>query len=287
MARDGREYEQFVARLQQAIIRSEHIAINKNIIVETDKRMVDACGVERQFDIYWEYDLGGLSYKTVIECKDHDSKISVDKIDALIGKMRDLPGIRPVFATKMGYQSGAKAKAIHNNIDLLIVREQNESDWAAPEGKVRLRKLILETVMMSPARILSFKPFLDLEWTKNNTSIDVSRPMRVSFNTEKSIIDDLSRGKRYSLLQLADSLVSVGEKTYGVFRKHEKFKNAFICFDNNRWKLVEYELRYEIRGPTRERHEIDFTTMLLGVVEYLQRGTKKSVFRDGTVHDRS
>lgn len=287
MARDGREYERFVTRLQQAIIRSERIATNNNIVVERDKRVVDACGVERQFDIYWEYDLGGISYKTVIECKDHDSKISVDKIDALIGKMRDLPGIRPVFATKIGYQSGAKAKAVHNNIDLLIVREQNESDWAAPEGKVWVRKLILEMTMMNPPRILSFKPFLDIEWMKNNTSIDVSKPMRVSFDTVETIIDDLSRQKRYSLLQLADSLVPIGEKTYGIFRKHEKFKNAFICYENNRWKIVEYELRYEFREATKERHEIDFTEMLLGVVEYLQRGTKKSVFRDGTVHDRA
>ena len=42
--------------------------------------MVDKNGTERQFDIYWEYSLGGFLYKTVIECKDYASKISIDKI---------------------------------------------------------------------------------------------------------------------------------------------------------------------------------------------------------------
>ena len=45
----------FVARLQQAILSSENIAAQENIVVETDKKLIDNCGVERQFDIFWEY----------------------------------------------------------------------------------------------------------------------------------------------------------------------------------------------------------------------------------------
>ena len=121
MVNTGKEYESFVARLQQAILISESIAAQKNVVVETNKKLLDNCGVERQFDIFWEYQLGGFTYKTVIECKDYDSKVSVDKIDSLVGKIQDLPDLKAVLATKKGYQSGAKSKAEHNSIDLLIV----------------------------------------------------------------------------------------------------------------------------------------------------------------------
>ena len=125
----------FVARLQQAILSSENISAQKNIVVETDKKLIDNCGVERQFDIFWEYQLGGFTYKTIIECKDYDSKVSVDKIDALIGKVKDLPDLRAVFSTKKGYQSGARAKAEHNKIDLLIVRRAERLRLDCPRRK--------------------------------------------------------------------------------------------------------------------------------------------------------
>ncbi len=106
----GKEYEIFVASLQQALLDAENIITQKNIKVEVDKKITDNCGIDRQFDIYWEYELGGLTYKTVIECKDYASKVSVEKIDALIGKTRDIPDLKAVFATKKGYQSGLEQK---------------------------------------------------------------------------------------------------------------------------------------------------------------------------------
>nr|WP_200874421.1 hypothetical protein [Ferrovum myxofaciens] len=106
MANNGKEYELFVSSLQQALLNAENITTQKNITVEVNKLILDNCGIERQFDIYWEYELGGLTYKTVIECKDYNSSVSVEKIDALIGKTRDIPDLKAVFATKKGYQSG-------------------------------------------------------------------------------------------------------------------------------------------------------------------------------------
>jgi hypothetical protein len=95
---------------------------------------VDRNGIEREFDLYWEYELGGFTYKAIIECKDYNSTIFIKKIDALLGKLHDIPDLRGIFATKMGYQSGALKKAQENNIDLLIVRKQNNSDWTDEEG---------------------------------------------------------------------------------------------------------------------------------------------------------
>ena len=60
MANTGKEYEFFVANLQQALLNAETITTQKNIQVEVDKNITDNCGIERQFDIYWEYELGGI-----------------------------------------------------------------------------------------------------------------------------------------------------------------------------------------------------------------------------------
>ncbi|NWK61899.1 restriction endonuclease [Acinetobacter sp. SwsAc3] len=137
----GKAYELFVQSLYQAILQSELLTGQKNIEVETNKLLVDKNGTERQFDIYWEYSLGGFLYKTVIECKDYASKISIDKIDSLLGKLQDFPDLRGVFATKVGYQSGAETKANKNNIELLIVRQQNDSDWEDEDGTPLIREI--------------------------------------------------------------------------------------------------------------------------------------------------
>ena len=52
----GKEYEQFVAGLQQALLNAEMFTNQNNITVEVDKIIVDNCGINRQFDIYWEYE---------------------------------------------------------------------------------------------------------------------------------------------------------------------------------------------------------------------------------------
>jgi hypothetical protein len=103
MNRSGKEYEGFVAKLQQAILDSEEFTHQKNIKIEMNKIIIDKNGVEREFDLYWEYELGGFTYKTIIECKYYNSTISIDKIDALIGKIHDIPDLKAVFATKQGY----------------------------------------------------------------------------------------------------------------------------------------------------------------------------------------
>ncbi len=81
----GKDYEVFVQSLQQALLDSEAHFSLKNIKVERNKKIADSFGCIREFDIYWEYELAGIIYKTVIECKDYASKVSVEKIDALLG----------------------------------------------------------------------------------------------------------------------------------------------------------------------------------------------------------
>ncbi len=283
MVNTGQEYELFVAKLQQALLNAENITTQKNITVEVDKKIVDNCGIERQFDIYWEYELGGLTYKTVIECKDYNSNVSVEKIDALIGKIRDIPDLKAVFATKKGYQSGARTKAEQNKIDLLIVREQNESDWTDPDGTPLIKKICINLNLCMPANIIKFEPIVDAEWIKENTDIDTSKPLSLSGLNNEIFIDDVAKRDRYSIHELSNRLAPLDNKDFGTFEKIEKFDNAFIYYKDLKLKIKEYKVEYSISKPVEEPIEIDFSKELIGVVEYLQKGTKKSIFKDGII----
>jgi hypothetical protein len=160
MENSGKEYEDFVARLQQAIFDSEEYTKQKNITIEKNKKIKDKNSVEREFDLYWEYEMGGFTYKTIIECKNYKTSISIEKIDALLGKLHDLPDLKAVFATKKGYQSGALTKAKNNNIDLLIVREQNDTDWTDEYGNPLIKIVSINGTLYILARITKFQPLL-------------------------------------------------------------------------------------------------------------------------------
>ncbi|WDZ63535.1 restriction endonuclease [Paenibacillus polymyxa] len=286
MKNTGKEYELFVAKLQQAILDSDEFTFKKNIKVEVNKLIEDNCGIERQFDIYWEYELGGLVYKSVIECKDYNSDISVDKIDAFVGKARDIPDLKLVFATKKGYQSGAKKKAEQNKINLLIVRKQNDSDWMDENGTPLIKIIGIDFHIKAPAIIRTFNPVVDKEWLEKNTNLDVTKPIKASGMSTEIIIEDVINNNKYSINDLANSLTSSENEEYGDFTKVEKFEEAYITYSDLRMKLKGYKVEYSIAPPVIERIELDYSKELIGVIEYIEKGKKKTIFSDGIIKER-
>ena len=89
----------------------------------------------------------------------------------------------------------------------------------------------------------------------------------------------------YSLYELATRLSPLDGKHCGVFEKVEEFKNAFICFPGARLKMISCKIKYAIPEPLKQQFEIDVAKEIIGVVEYLQKGTKKTVLRNGMVWD--
>lgn len=268
----GKEYEEFVQSLYQAIIESEFIVStgHKNINVEINKFIIDKNGIERQFDIYWEYTLADITYKTVIECKDYKSKISIDKIDSFIGKISDIPGLKGLFASRNGYQSGAQTKAQQHNIELLIIRNQNESDWIDSDGNPLLQKIHFNATAISPAMIIGF----DLLLPKDATPIESMGGME-----NEITIHHYDTDKRYTIFDLKGMLSACHELQYGQFEKEENFPGKIIT-TTAEIEIVGYKVKYEILEPSTESWTLDFTEKLKGVVEYLHKGTKSLVFDD-------
>lgn len=282
---DGREYEIFVQRLQQALLDSEVLLNQKNIEIERNKKIIDNCDIKREFDLYWEYELAGVTYKTVIECKDYASPVSVEKIDALIGKIRDIPDLKPIFATKTGYQSGAEKKASKNKIDLLIVREQRDDDWEDKEGNPLIREVNIQLKIHSSPVITSFNPLIDGNWVKENTGLEVNSNITAFELNNEVFIDDIGKGEKYSLYDLAQKLPMPVDGKYGEHEYSEVFSDAYLLINGMKLKMNSYNLTYNCNKPHQSDINIDMSKELVGVIEYLSKGSSTAIFRDKIVKD--
>lgn len=286
MAKLGDNYEIFVRTIFQAILDSECYGEQKNLTVERKKIICDNAGINREFDIYWEYELGGIIYKTVIECKDYSSPVSVEKIDALIGKLQDLPDIKGIFATKKGYQKGAQRKAEKNKIDLLIVREVDDSDFTLADGTPLVKNINIKIETYIPSKILSFNTILDGKWIAENLKIDPKNlPAKQSFRNDQVFIENIDTGSETSLLELLNTFVKpVAVTQDGIFEKSVQFNNAFIKYaDGTKYKLVGYKVKYKTFKPITREIEINYANEFFGVVEYLFNKRRKFVGKQGTI----
>lgn len=284
----GKAYEEFVGAIQQSLIAAEGMTHLKNIKVETNKKITDKNGIARQFDVYWEFDLAGYVYKTVIECKDYASTITVEKIDAFIGKTNDIPGLRLIYATKTGYQSGAKIKAEQHKIDLLIVREADNREWTASDGTPLIKTIQLNIVALSTPNITSFSPFVDASWLESQQDINVdiiNEKFSTTLNNEIFITDEES-GSRISLYNLANCLVEkIPNIQYGEGIYNEELKNCYLETSKGDFKIKikGYKLEYTYNKPITTTSIIDYSKEILGIVEKYDTGTKQMVFRNGKI----
>lgn len=278
----GVQYEKFVQDLMQTIINADGKVGQRNIEVKHNVKLKDNFGNERQFDVYWEYELGGVVYKTVIECKDYASKITVDKIDSLVGKLKDFPNIKGLFATTQGYQSGAEAKASANGIELLLVRGLNDSDFVGKDGQPMIRVVKINIHAILPAEIIKFEPIGDEDWIRKNTTFDLSLPISFPSCLETEIIiNDLESHERYSYRDLRYKLGGEKDKE---LKFSKTFKNAFLeCPNNWKIKLAGLNVLYKIPRWIESTVEIKADDIFKGVVEYLSSGIKKMVSKGGKV----
>jgi len=282
MKNTGESYENFVKTLHEALLQLETLGIQKNIKIETRKKITDNCGIDREFDLYWEYELGGITYKTVIECKDYNSAVSVEKIDALIGKIKDLPDLKPVFATKIGYQSGAQKKAEQNKIDLLIVRKPLDSDWVDEQGRPLINKVAFTLSMGYPVRITGFYPKVSesvLKEMKGNTSFAIAG------NNNEIFINDGE--KTVTWLDLENKLPLLHKDEFGQFEETKIFsKEGELRTPSFSLKILGYTVKYEVKKPDEETVLIDASDAMHGVIEYLGKDKKTLFWKNGKIEKR-
>lgn len=112
------EYELLVREFHQSLLKAEGV---EHIDVRHNVKIVGKSGASHQIDVYWKFSYAGVVYQTCIECRHYNSRVKKSHIAAFAEILRDIGPSTGIFATTIGYQSGAIALANHNNIRLLTI----------------------------------------------------------------------------------------------------------------------------------------------------------------------
>jgi len=115
----GKPYEKLTRRVFEALLAQQSV---RNLRVEHDVKLKGITN-EHQVDVYWEFDAGGITYRTVVECKDWKEPVEQGVLFALHSVLQQLPGQpRGVVVARSGFQEGAQLFAKAHGIVLYELR---------------------------------------------------------------------------------------------------------------------------------------------------------------------
>lgn len=275
----GIPYELFVQKVQQALFDAQQLGGYRTINVQHDVKLVDQNGLTRQFDLYWEFEQGGYTYRNVIECKDFANDIPIEKLDAFAGKLKGFPSLRGIVATRNGYQSGAIAQARANGIDLIVVRDEDPArDWVSADGTPLLRKIVVMLNCLVPAAVLCVDFEFDKEWA---TAHGLSKVEYGALATEINIADQ-STGLVKSIQKIVEedsSAHAYADKNLHVAEASDLPDSYLVLPSGLRAKILGYKFKY--RPGYVLKDEINIEPEVLGVVEYVAENRKKMVLKKG------
>jgi hypothetical protein len=117
MPSDWKHFERLVAAIHQAADQGAVVRWNETIN-------------GRQFDVTIRFRRGLYDYLTVIECKDYERAVPVEKVEAFVTKSMDVSAHHAVMASTSGFQQGARDVARKHNITLIHVTDSEDADLA-------------------------------------------------------------------------------------------------------------------------------------------------------------
>lgn len=109
MSKKTKPWEQF-----ERLVAAIHTALDPNAKVTWNDTING-----RQFDVTIRFKKGLYDYLTVIECKDFESAVGVEKVEAFITKARDAGAHQAVMASSSGFQRGAREVASRHHVTLV------------------------------------------------------------------------------------------------------------------------------------------------------------------------
>lgn len=111
-------YEKLVKELHEALLKCDGV---EHVAVMHDVKIKGKSGASHQIDMYWEFQLAGVTYKTCIECKHYNSKVKKAHVAAFATTLDDIGNATGIFATTHGFQAGAQILAKERDIRLILV----------------------------------------------------------------------------------------------------------------------------------------------------------------------
>ena len=267
----GIDYELFVQRVYSALLQIKDIPHHRNIKIQHNVKMNDAGGIERQFDLYWEREEFGTVKRAVIECKDYQNGVSIDRVDALIGKMVDFQNITPVLVTSVKYQSGAIEKARRHGIELLVIRDEDMvKDWQDSDGTPLIRSIIGRIICINSLRIIRFSATID-------KSLGISA-RKFEFRNDLLYVGDNSTGWRVNILQLQKEIeATVKEYNVQPSTYEKPLVDGYEEYEGKRIPIKGFSVQYIYPPPHIMTQKIE--PEVLAVFEYVLQGQKEILMK--------
>jgi hypothetical protein len=267
----GQNYELFVETVYKALLEAElrNGKINRTAI-ERRKKIVSKNGTEAEIDLYWEYEIAGIKHCVAIECKNYNKNVDIPKVRDFADKISGIGGLKGLMVTKNGFSDQAIQRAKTSDIDLIVIREQEPSDW---DG--RIKNVAIRIHILNAARTLEIKPSFDKSWLLKN---GYKEGDTISFGVNNNVLvfEDKADGFKHSLLDLENNHF-FEQKVEGEQVWSRLFKDGWVYFDQKPLKLNSVSISYLNPPVSRQDINIDFENYVLAVMEYIAGKTGKFV----------
>lgn len=238
------EYEKFVRDIQQFLLNAQGL---KTIKAQHNIMLKGISNQEHQIDIYWEYRLGGITHRVALECKRHSTKVDLGIIRDFWGVLDDIPGLRGVVVSPIGFTSGAETYAKSKSIGLKVIRPAQDADY---DG--RLKTLRISIHQRLPI-ILNLEISLDEAWYKLNVNPEREALLR-DFQGKREtlvkevVIEERNTGEKLFLSQLVKYLPILDlDDISGTHEWEKNFNEGFLLQpEKPDLKLSKIKVYYQI-----------------------------------------
>lgn len=148
---NDKEYEAITAALYQALGEGAGVVIEG---YGASCRVQGKSGNWYQIDVLTKQSNGLQTFRTAIECKYWNKKVTRPVVSDLVTKLEDTNLEKGVVVSKEGFTSGATALAKQRNISLVEMRVPNDADWEGKGKKITINLIEISTEIY------------DLEWVQ-------------------------------------------------------------------------------------------------------------------------
>jgi hypothetical protein len=111
--------------------------------------------------------------------------------------------------------------------------------------------------------------------------IDQMHKMR-ALDTKSIDVEDLENESKKALFEYLEEMIASNPGP-GNYTREKEFENAFVTLDGKRGKLKSVSVTYDRPETKPIPITVDYSKELVGVVEFLSRSQKLSIFRNGKI----
>jgi hypothetical protein len=273
----GKPYESLTLRVFDEILRQNRATTYR---IEHDL-VLQGKEASHQIDVLWEFDLGGIRYLTIVQCKDWNYSVKQEHLFSFKTVLGDIPGQpRGVFVTRHGFQEGAIEFARKNGIILYVLREPVDADW---EGY--LKTVGVEMNLYVPV-VHSYTVATDKEWVKEEKRRlglpEEQRLVALEVRADEVVFEAVDGQKVCTALEILKKLTAGAEESPPHEVRFALPEGTFLKTGDlalPRVKVLEFVATVSCH-ILRDKFEIDLTSCVGMILQGVIDGSERSFTKD-------